>query len=248
MNLVFERGDRGRPVGHALLYFRANDGSVLATYVVVPPIKFDLKKMVPGFMAGALQGMDFALGSEMMATPIPPIPEEVPGIDYLRALAAQREDDLIFAGGVVRSEQDAMILIAEAGEAARAYGELYAALPDVEPTVDAESGSRGEELESARFADMTERERLTELTTLTGRLRDSLLDGGPDPALEREMEALARHLPAKYRPQALVRAARTPGENGRKLADLYLERSFKLLNEDYLDLERIDRAIDALEP
>ena len=36
------------------------------------------------------------------------------------------------------------------------------------------------------------------------------------------------------------------GRRKPRVAELYLERSYKLFNEDYLDLERIDREIDAL--
>ena len=245
MDLLFERGDRNRPVGHALVYFRADDGRILAAYVIVPPIKFDLTKMVPEFLAGALQGMDFGFGGDVMATPIPPIPEEVPSRAFLEALAESRQDDLVYAGGVVSSPQQPIILMQEMQEAVQKYGELFSARTDL-PTEEEPSAPESAPAAS-RFTEMTERERLDEMTMLTGRLRDSLANGRPDQALQDEIEQLAGHLPAKYRSQALVRAALTPGENGQRLAQLYLERSYKLFNEDYLDLERIDREIDALE-
>ncbi|GAC1507884.1 MAG: hypothetical protein NVS2B16_03830 [Chloroflexota bacterium] len=243
MNLVFERGDRGRPVGHALLYFRSDDGIILATYVNVPPIKFDISKFVPGFLAGAMQGMDLQLGGEIMAQPIPPVAEEVPSHEFLIALAARREDDLVYAGGVVRG--DVMRLMAETSEAAQEYGQLYGALSSEE--IAPSAAPPNVETETARFADMTESERLHELTSITGRLRDSLSAGRPDPSLEQELKRLVEFLPAKYRPHAVARAALMPGDMGQRLAALYIERSYKLLNEDYLDLERIDREIDAIE-
>jgi hypothetical protein len=239
MQLIFERGERDAPVGHALIYFKGEDGSILATYVAVPPIKFDLTPFLPAFFKDALQGMD--IGDGMVGTPIPPIPETMPSLDYLHALAERRQDDLVFAGGTYSA--DPMRLATEAAEAAREYGELYgsSSVPQSEgapvPLVDADL---------ARFSEMTEGEQLNELTRLTGRMRDAVNFGGSDADIARQMERLAAILPAKYRADRLVEAAQTPGERSQKLAELYLERSYKLFNEDYLDLERLDREIDSL--
>jgi hypothetical protein len=239
MNLIFERGQREAPVGHALVYFRADDGAILATYVSVPPIHFDLTKFVPGFLAGAMQGMD--LSDAVVATPMPPVPEEVPSVEYLQTLAVRRHDDLVYAGGTMRS--DPMRMAADAAEACRVYGDLY---QEALPTEPAASPAEVIDFESARFGQMSEQEQLNELTALTGRLRDSLRSGEPDRDVERQMQRLADHLPAKYRVLDLIAAASIPGQRGQRLAELYLERSFKLFNEDYLDLERIDREINAL--
>jgi hypothetical protein len=240
MNLIFERGDREAPVGHALMYFTGNDGSILATYVSVPPIKFDISKFVPGFMAGVVQGMD--LMDTMVATPMPPVPEVVPSVDYLQSLAARRSDDLVYAGGTMGG--DPMRLAAESAEAARQYGELYNASAGIpQPSAEQPAQVDGDQL---RYADMSEGDKLNELTILTGRLRDSLRTGTADPDIMRQMQAVASTLPAKYRAADLVAAAHTPGERGQRLADLYLQRSYKLFHEEYLDLERIDREIDAI--
>src|SRR5436309_3419256 len=102
MQLIFERGQGDAPAGHALIYFKGEDGSILATYVTVPPIKFDLTQFVPGFLKDAMAGMD--LGQSVVGTPIPPIPEEMPSLDYLQALAVRRNDDLVSAGGTYRSD------------------------------------------------------------------------------------------------------------------------------------------------
>lgn len=245
MELIFDLGDRAEPVGHALIYFRADDDSILATYVTVPPIAFNLSKYMPGFLAGAMQGMDLGgIGDMMMATPMPPIPEPVNDIDYLLALGMHRKDDVVYGGGVVRG--DPMRLAAETAEAARAYGEMYTRSshpeerePKTEPAIVVPDVSG--------YADLTERERLNELTMLTGRLRDQAVSGADDSGLDRQLTALASFLPSKYRADRLIIAARRPGEQGQRLAELYLERSYKLFNEDYLDLERLDREIEALE-
>lgn len=242
MHLIFERGDYDAPVGHALVYFRADDGTVLATYVCVPPIQFDIGSYVPKFLAGAMEGMDLGMGSSMVATPLPPIPEQVESVDYLQSLAARRQDDLVFAGATMVG--DPTRLLAETAEAAREYGDLYSnsSVPEAVRQPDAPS----QDADAAAYADLSERERLDELTTMTGRLRDALRNRETQPDVERQMRALAGLLPAKYRANELVDAAATPGEQGEKLAMLYLERSYKLFNEEYLDLERIDRDIEAI--
>jgi hypothetical protein len=239
MQLIFERGDRDAPVGHALIYFQGDDGSILATYVSVPPFTVDFSKYVPPFLQQAFQGIDLS-GGAMMTPPIPPIPEEVAGLDFLRTLAERRQDDLVFAGGAFRGDQ--MRLAQEAQEAAGEYAEMYQSNSPAAPSAPVEPLHTAQR----RYADLDEREKLNELTRLTGRLRDSIRGGSPDRSVEEQMETLAATLPAKYRANRLVEAARSPGERGERMAQLYLERSYKLFNEDYLDLERIDREIEAL--
>ena len=53
-------------------------------------------------------------------------------------------------------------------------------------------------------------------------------------------------LPEKYRSSELLAAAFDPGERGAKLAQLYLERGFKLLDEEYAEIPGIERAIREL--
>lgn len=239
MHLIFERGDHDAPAGHALIYFRADDGAVLATYVTIFPIAFDMTQYMPGFLAEAMKGME--LGGAV-ATPMPPMPEEISSVEYLQALAERRGDDLVFAGGTTRS--DPMRGAADAAEAARSYNELYEG--STVPSPDA-APAPARDLDAERYSGMTEREKLDELRILTGRLRDSLRDGAPDVDVERQMRLLGDTLPAKYRVSALIDAARTPGDRGQKLAELLLVRSYKLLNEEYLDLEQIDRDIEAIQ-
>ncbi|HLJ67328.1 MAG TPA: hypothetical protein VKX16_08200 [Chloroflexota bacterium] len=236
MTLDFERGDRAAPVGHALIYFRA-DGAILATYVSVPPIQFDLGKYVPGFMAQALQGMD--ISDAAVAAPMPPIPEQVDSTAFLQALAARRQDDLIFAGSTTHA--DPMRLAAETAEAAREYGELYQqSIRDLAVGEPASTPA-----ETPRFAQLSQEELLQELTALVGRVRVTL-PGPADLEVERELRQIAEQLPPKYRVQELIEAAHVPGERGQRLAELHIERCYKLYNEEYLDLERIDREIDAI--
>ena len=92
---------------------------------------------------------------------------------------------------------------------------------------------------------MTERQRLAELGKLVGNARYAL-EGHDTRSLEdtqRRMQRIAKPLADKYLANELVNAAVDPGERGARLAELYLERGFKLLDEEYAELPLIERAI-----
>ena len=61
------------------------------------------------------------------------------------------------------------------------------------------------------------------------------------------MQRIAGRLAEKYRGHELMDAALDPSERGARLAELYLERGFKLLDEEYADIPRIERAIRELQ-
>jgi hypothetical protein len=90
---------------------------------------------------------------------------------------------------------------------------------------------------------------LTELGKLIGMARYAL-EGHDSNLLQqtkRRMQRIAGPLPEKYRSTELLKAAVEPGERGARLAELYLERGFKLLDEEYADIPRIERAIRELQ-
>ena len=90
---------------------------------------------------------------------------------------------------------------------------------------------------------------LAELAQLTGKLRFAA-EGGDERQMEEaehEVRALSKHLPDHYKVEALARAAKTPTPGGGELAGLYLDRCFKLADEDYLRLKEIEERIAALE-
>ena len=77
MDLIFERGDSEHPRGHAILYFRVDTepDKVYATYVVTLPVKADLAKYIPPFLASQLGGLPL---NDLSAFAMPPLPEPVP--------------------------------------------------------------------------------------------------------------------------------------------------------------------------
>ena len=238
MAAAFEIGDPQRPRGHALLYFRLTNGDVVATYVIVLPIAINPAKYIPpAFAARMPQQM-----SEVAATALPPIPEAMESADELRRLARLRDDDLL-DGGVVDDDPERLMVAAH--QAAEVYAEQYqralAEQPPTEPTPAPDE-------ETLRWMLMSEKERIGELAKLTGQLRYAL-DGGDEhlrAATIAQMEKLKAMLPEKYRLDEFLAAVQEPSERGRRLTELYIDRCYKLSNEEYEALRDLDREIAEL--
>jgi|DewCreStandDraft_5_1066085.scaffolds.fasta_scaffold00111_99 hypothetical protein len=241
MDLTFDIGDPQAPRGHALLYFRSPDGrKIMATYLIALPIVIEPTKYVPPIFAGRLP----AAVEKVTATALPPLPEEVESYEHLRRLAEARHDDLIDGGEVAPEQLDRLLYGAQ--EAAHEYAQLYQRyierLP--EPAREPEPDE-----DQVRYLLMSERERLEELSRLTGTLRYAV--EGRDSRLMaetvRRMQMLARYLPEKYRVNELIAAAQEPGERGTRLSALFLDRSFKLCNERYEELPALEQQIRELQ-
>jgi ribonucleotide reductase alpha subunit len=96
---------------------------------------------------------------------------------------------------------------------------------------------------------MTDRQRLSELGKLVGVARYAL-EGHDEHQLQetkQRMQRVAQTLAEKYRSSELTEAAFDPRERGARLAELYLERAYKLLDEEYADIPGIERAIRELQ-
>ena len=244
MNLQFRRGAPDRPRGHALAYFETSDGRIYATYLVIPPIQIDLAKYMPPMFAGQIPAQ---AATELSAMPLPPIPEEVAGgLSVIDRLAELREDDVVAAGAVDPRALDRLLMVAV--EAGQAYVELYRSW---QASVSAEPPAREEpsyDVDEVLLSLESEHDRIGRLARLVGQLRYAL-DGGDrrmgDEALA-EMERVGRTLPEKYRIAELVAAANRPGQDGAHLAQLLLERSYKLCQEEYAEVARIEAEIKRL--
>ncbi|MGE5618626.1 MAG: hypothetical protein ACM3US_05160 [Sphingomonadaceae bacterium] len=251
MLLTYERGDAQRPKGHALLYFRSwtDPNSIFATYLIVPPIAVEISKYIPPMFAGQLQQMGMGTGG-IAVFPYPPIPEKVESQAYLQRLAEARDDDLIFGGSADTSAPDRMLHAA--AEAAQQYLQSYtthieslASTPEPELMIE-ESGSV--DVNEVLYGLMGERDRLAELAKLSGQLRYAV--AGRDTHLIEdtvaEIQRLGKYLPEKYKAEEILQAARRPGAEGDRLAQLYLDRAYKLANEDYEGLQELEEEIRRL--
>jgi hypothetical protein len=213
----------------------------------------DLGKYVPAAFAPQLAGPLNMSGPA--AYPLPPMPEKVEGgLAWLERLAGLRGDDLI-DGGTLRVSEPWQSLhpVSDIGvqyaEACASF--LSSPAAEEAPThTDAPTSSLGApDVDDLLLQVMPDREKVGRLARLTGTLRYAV-EGGDQRQVEEtvgEMDRVARHLGDKYRLRELIQAARSSDPRGGQLAQLYVERCYKLADEDYAALADLDRRIDELQ-
>lgn len=247
--LTFRAGDPDRPRGHALLFFRdADDPDVAwATYLVVAPIQMDLGKYIPAAFATQLAGQLSASGPA--AYPLPPVPEKIEGgLDWLERVANLRGDDLL-DGGTLRMS-DPLYALQPVSDVGTQYAEACARFvaSDAVPDLEAPSNVSSSDVDELLMQVMPDSEKVGRLARLTGTLRYAVEGGDARQVAETvgDMERVARHLGDKYRPAELIAAARSSDARGAQLAQLFIERCYRLLEEDYAALAELDTKIEAL--
>jgi hypothetical protein len=253
MQLRFELGDPQAPRGHAIIFARASNptGPLLATYCVVLPITFSIGKYLPPIFASQMPMEGLREATTMSVVPVPPMLEDVPSMAVLRQLAERRGDDLCDMGTLLVSDDNQRMMFA--AEAAQSYGQLMATYVQSWPTAIDAGGPAGSPLDDLDVDDvlaemLSDRDRLGELARGVGKLRYAM--EGHDKQLlaetERSMRRIAAGLSEKYRAIQLVEAALRQDDRGARLAQLYLERAYKLLDEDYAAIPPIEREIKEL--
>ena len=256
MTIQFLRGDSQAPKGHAIFvaHSTGDPRTVLCTYCVVPPMPLSLAKYLPSFLASQLSPEELQDATNVPVMPIPPMLEEGNTLEHLRVLAEQRDDDLCDLGMInPRDEAARMQLVAQG---CQEYGQFYMshassfrqapALPAIEDEPMPLDDMDAEEL---LIQTMTDRQRLAELSKLVGVVRYAL-DGKDSHLLQetrQRMQRIARQLPEKYRGSELITAATSSQQRGARLAELYIERGYKLLDEEYADIPGIERSIRELQ-
>lgn len=251
MDLRFELGDPQAPRGHALVFARSSNaiGPVLATYCVVLPVSFSIGKYLPPMFAAQMPMEGLRDTPTLGVVPIPPMLEEVPNLEMLRQSAERRGDDLCDIGTLLVADDSQRV--AYAAEAAAAYGQLFANYVAHWPTVAVNSAApeRELEVEDVLAEVLSERDRLAELARGLGTLRYAM--EGNDRRLRdetmRSMRRMATGLAQKYRTDQLLEAALRPDDQGAHLAQLYLQRAYKLVDEDYAAIPPIEREIRELQ-
>ncbi len=242
MNLSFESGDPAAPRGHALVYFHGPDEGVLATYVVVPPVAIEFGKYLPALFAAQMPSL--ALPQDA-AIPLPPLPEPVESRAVLERLARLRGDDLVYAGQLTGGPEQ---LLTAAARAAQSYAERYTAFVAANPPAAERQPALPElDAEDVLLQLMSDRDRLSDLARRTGQLRYAV-EGGDSTGIAESvagMERVGRYLAAKYRVDEWIAAARAPGPAGQRLADLYVQRAYRLVAEDFDALPALEAAIAA---
>ena len=247
MDTVFERGDRDAPKGHAMLYFRSSSDpdAVWVTYVVILPISVDVSKYVPPFLMNQVGEIG---PKDLSAFAFPPAPERIESYAVMEKLAERRDDDILY-GGAINAEDVASAMMS-INDSVHKYAELYgevaggaaaAGPPD-------ESDDSGLGVNEVLYGLMSDSDKLSELTKLVGRLRFAL-DGAEGELVsetEVEIDLLSRHLPENHYVPELVAAIKS-GDQGAGLAELYLQRCFHLVREEYGKVSEAEQQIKQLE-
>ncbi|MDE2765396.1 MAG: hypothetical protein OXI25_03065 [Chloroflexota bacterium] len=254
MTLDFRIGSSDAPKGHALLYFTdAANGRTLATYVLVLPIKMDIAKYLPPMLASQLGSIAGGpMGSGLGAFAAPPVPEEAPAVGALERLARLRNDDLIDGGSLDAS--DVARTMQAAADAVQEYAALYQSHADSVPEVAIAEADRlqdaaaSSDVNRVLFELLSDRDKLAELAKLIGVLRFALDRGNAELAGETEaaMAALEALLPKHYWVERVRAAAKDLSGPGETLSRLLIDRSYRLLEEDFAGVEQLERQIEAL--
>jgi len=254
MQLKFDLGDPQAPRGHAIVYAHAGEdrSHILATYCVVLPIQFSIGKFLPPMLAGQLPLEGLQDPEAMSVVPIPPILEDAPALAHLHLLAERRGDDLCDIGTIfIRDDGQRM---SYAAEACQSYAQLFAEYvqrwPSVADELPASESTPLDDLnvEEVLAGVLSERDRLTDLARMVGQARYAR-DGHDQRLLDevtQSMRRLARTLPEKYRANQLVDVLSRSDATSSRLAELYVQRAYKLADEEYADIPAIDSEIRAL--
>jgi hypothetical protein len=249
MDISFERGSQEEPKGHALLYFlnSSDPDELWASYVVVLPITVDVSKYVPPFLMSQVSELG---PQDLRAFAFPPAPERLGGREALDRLASVRNDDVLFGGSI--NPEDVPTGMMAVNEAVQHYTEVYSNVvgigqPPEEQEEDEEDGAPG--VSEVIYGLMSETDKLNELTKLVSRLRFGIegSDSRTVSEAEQDIAVLSRHLPANHGVEQLVQAVKSTDEGSAELADLYVQRCFHLVQEDYGSLPQIEAKIRALE-
>ena len=261
MDLTFERGDSQRPRGHALVYFRVDTepDKLYASYIVVLPVKADFGKYVPPFLASHLGNLPL---NDFSSFAMPPVPEEVSGHGDLERLSDQRQDDLVFGSSMFSFDLPRMMEAIT--DAVQSYSQLCtdfydrqglagAASAEVLPSASPEAAEADAEdasfsVNEVLFGLMSERDKLAELSSLLGKLQ--FAQEGRDETMTsevtEEITALSRHLPEEFQVLNLLAAAREATGRGSRLAQLYLDRCFRLSDGDTATAQSLEAQIEEL--
>jgi hypothetical protein len=256
MTIQFLRGDAQEPKGHAIFIARssADPRVVLATYCVVPPTPLSLAKYLPSFLASQLSPEDLQDATNVPVMPIPPMLEEGSTLEQLQMLADRRDDDLVDLGTINPRDDSARMQLVAQG--CQEYGQYYVNYASTFPRQGFIESAQEEvvplddlDTEELLLQTMSEGQRLAELGKLVGVARYAI-EGHDTNLLQdtrKRMTSIARLMPDKYRAADLISAATDTSERGAQLAQLYLERGYKLLNEEYADIPGIERTIRELQ-
>ena len=184
------------------------------------------------------------------------------GMDRTRFRFDVTVDDTGYGWAIVKCAVlgDVAAAMSEAAEVVQEYARLYDAhtklataasaggsqAPDAQPTaLDAGADQGGGRVDHVLYELMTERDKLGELSKLVGTMRFATErdDRSLVAETDESIEALERLLPERYWTAKVRAAAKDTSENGAKLAQLYVERCYKLLDDDFAAVQLLEKRI-----
>lgn len=246
MELEFDKGNPQEPKGHAIIYFRARlePDKLFAAYVIILPFLIDFSKYVPPFLASHMTSSSL---NELSAFSLPPVPEEVESHGGLIHLANMRLDDLVCGGSV--SPNDIPEMMQATSDAVQEYSRLWTEYFGSSTKSPSESGGSGLGVEEVLYTFMNERDKLEELSKLLGKLRFAIEGNDLEQSTEahQQISLVGQYLPENYDVPSLLIAAADVSGRGSSLAQLYLERCYKLLDGDEVGAIELENKIKALE-
>jgi hypothetical protein len=171
-------------------------------------------------------------------------------LEALERLAELRSDDLL-DGGTLRMADPLYALqpVAEIGsQYAERCSSYFASPPLGQPEPQTTDRSGSVDVDDLLLQVMPDREKVGRLARLAGTLRYAI-EGGDTRLVDEtvsDMQRVSRHLTEKYRPAELIAAARSTEPRGAQLAELYLERCYRLVDEDYAAMADLDSKIEQI--
>ena len=248
MDVVFDRGNREAPKGHALLYFRSNQNpdEIWATYLVILPITVDVSKYVPPFLMNQVGDIG---PKDLSAFAFPPAPEIVDSYGFIENLAVARDDDILTAGTI--NPNDVASAMMAVNDAVQWYADIYTEIvsPEEPAELAADYAATGLGVNEVLYGLMSDTDKLSELTTLVGRLRYAGEGNGESMMREAEgdLTLLSKHMPDNHQVDRLIEMAKLNDKLGIQLTELYLKRCFHLVQEEYVKLGQVEQEIKELE-
>ena len=214
--------------------------------LLVLPIIVDGYKYVPHLLMNQLGEIG---PKDLSAFAFPPAPEKVADYTFLEKLATAREDDILLGGSINPSDVASAMMIVN--EVVQKYAELCSGVMPTEQSQEAIPAGETEGLgiNEVLYGLMSDGDKLSELTKLVGQLRFAVEGGEEALANEAEMDivTLARLLPESNQISRLIEVTKASSARDAKLADLYLQRCFYLLQEEYVKLGEVETEIRTLE-
>lgn len=254
MDISFERGDPQRPKGHALIYFRVDTepDKIYASYIVTLPISTDFTKYIPPFLAAHVGNLPL---SDFSAFAMPPVPEVVDSYQEVDRLSQMRGDDLLYGASTFSFDLPRMMEMVS--EAVQAYSQLcseYFSQANPQPMGGPaepveEAGGTSYRVNEVLFSMMSEGDKLAELSNLLGKLRfgQEGQDTNMVEEVREEIDALTKYLPTEFKIPSLLLAALDASQRGSRLAQLYLDRCFRLSAGDSRSAAALEAEIQSLQ-